>query len=74
MTVADPGTVLAELQSADRLLVQQVFKPIANEYRVSVPSPGSTDEGRPLLYVKQRKRSERTSAFVSRPMTRRTSS
>jgi hypothetical protein len=30
-SVADPGTVLAELESADRLLVQQVFKPIANE-------------------------------------------
>ena len=55
MTVADPGTVLAELQSADRLLVQQVFKPIANEYRISVPSPGSGEEGRPLLYVKQKK-------------------
>jgi hypothetical protein len=55
MTVADPGTVLAELQSADRLLVQQVFKPIANEYRISMPSPGSGEEGRPLLYVKQKK-------------------
>ena len=53
--VADPGTVLAELQSADRLLVQQVFKPIANEYRISMPSPGSGEEGRPLLYVKQKK-------------------
>ena len=55
MTVADPGTVLAELQSSDRLLVQQVFKPIANEYRISIPSPGSGEEGRPLLYVKQKK-------------------
>jgi uncharacterized protein YxjI len=54
-SVADPGTVLAELESADRLLVQQVFKPIANEYRISVPSPGSSEEGRPLLYVKQKK-------------------
>jgi len=54
-SVADPGTVLAELESADRLLVQQVFKPIANEYRVSAPSPGSSEEGRPLLYVKQKK-------------------
>src|SRR3954465_8733107 len=55
MTLADPRAVLEELQSADRLLVQQVFKPIANEYRISVPSPGSTEEGRPLLYVKQKK-------------------
>ena len=54
-SVADPGTVLAEVESADRLLVQQVFKPIANEYRISVPSPGSSEEGRPLLYVKQKK-------------------
>jgi uncharacterized protein YxjI len=54
-SVADPSTVLAELEAADRLLIQQVFKPIANEYRISVPSPGSTDEGRPLLYVKQKK-------------------
>ena len=54
-SVADPRTVFAELEDADRLLVQQVFKPIANEYRISVPSPGSTEEGRPLLYVKQKK-------------------
>ncbi len=55
-TVApDPQTVLAELEAADRLLVQQLFKAIANEYRISVPSPGSTEEGRPLLYVKQKK-------------------
>ena len=32
-TVApDPKAVLAELEAADRLLVQQLFKPIANEY------------------------------------------
>jgi uncharacterized protein YxjI len=51
----DSQTILQELQNTDRLLVQQVFKPIANEYRISVPSPGSSDEGRPLLYVKQKK-------------------
>jgi uncharacterized protein YxjI len=57
MTSAAPEaqTVLDELEAADRLLVQQVFKPIANEYRISVPTPGSKDEGRPLLYVKQKK-------------------
>jgi hypothetical protein len=54
-TAADAQTVLDELEAADRLLVQQVFKPIANEYRVSVPAAGSSDEGRPLLYVKQKK-------------------
>ena len=47
--------MLAELEESNRLLVQQVFKPIANEYRISVAAPGSTEEGRPLLYVKQKK-------------------
>jgi uncharacterized protein YxjI len=51
----DSQTVLNELESADRLLIQQVFKPIANEYRISVPTPGTSEEGRPLLYVKQKK-------------------
>ena len=52
---ADPRQVLAELEGSNRLLIQQVFKPIGNEYRISIPSPGSTDEGRPLLFVKQKK-------------------
>jgi uncharacterized protein YxjI len=47
--------VLAELETANRLVVLQVFKPIANEYRISVPAPGSNEEGRPLLYVRQKK-------------------
>jgi uncharacterized protein YxjI len=51
----DPAGVLAEIESADRILIQQVFKPIGNEYRISVPLPGSTEEGRPLLFVKQKK-------------------
>ena len=55
VTPIDAETVLAELASADRLLVQQILKPIANEYRISIPDPGSTSEGRPLLYVKQKK-------------------
>ena len=57
MTSAFPeaATVLSELEAANRLLVQQVFKPIANEYRISIPTPGSKEEGRPLLYVKQKK-------------------
>jgi uncharacterized protein YxjI len=44
-----------ELEHADRILVQQVFKPIANEYRISVPTPGETQEGRPVLFVRQKK-------------------
>jgi uncharacterized protein YxjI len=51
----DPASVLDAIEQSDRFLVQQVFKPIANEYRFSVPAPGSTDEGDPLLFVKQKK-------------------
>jgi hypothetical protein len=54
-TTPDPHSVVAELEAADRLLVLQVFKPIGNEYRISVPTPGSSDEGKPLLFVKQKK-------------------
>jgi len=55
VTAHDPQSVLAAIDGADRFLVQQVFKPIANEYRISIPAPGSTEEGDPLLYVKQKK-------------------
>ena len=51
----DSQGVGALLEGSDRFLVQQVFKPIGNEYRISVPTPGSTDEGRPILFVKQKK-------------------
>ena len=51
----DPQSVLAAIEGADRFLVQQVFKPIGNEYRISIPASGSTEEGDPLLYVKQKK-------------------
>jgi uncharacterized protein YxjI len=54
-TGVDPQQVLAEVEASNRFLIQQVFKPIGNEYRISVPAPGSTDEGRPLLFVKQKK-------------------
>jgi uncharacterized protein YxjI len=54
-TTHDPQTVLAAIEGSDRFLVQQVFKPIGNEYRISIPTPGSTEEGRPLLFVKQKK-------------------
>jgi uncharacterized protein YxjI len=56
---AAESTVLAQLEASDRFLVQQVFKPIANEYRISVPTPGATEEGRPILFVKQKKMSIR---------------
>jgi uncharacterized protein YxjI len=54
-TILDPRAVLSEIESSNRFLIQQVFKPIANEYRISVPTPGMTEEGRPLLFVKQKK-------------------
>jgi uncharacterized protein YxjI len=55
VTAHDPQSVLAAIEASNRFLVQQIFKPIANEYRISVPAPGSTEEGEPLLYVKQKK-------------------
>jgi hypothetical protein len=54
-TAPDPQSVLADLEAADRLLIQQVFKPIVNEYRISIPAAGSNEEGRPLLFVKQKR-------------------
>jgi uncharacterized protein YxjI len=54
-SVPDVRSVLQELESATRFLVQQVFKPIGNEYRISIPAAGSTEEGAALLYVKQKK-------------------
>ena len=51
----DAHSALEQLTGADRLLIQQVFRPIGNEYRISVPAPGSTDEGAPILFVKQKK-------------------
>lgn len=44
---------LAAIETADRLLVQQVFRPIANEYRISIPV--GDEEGAPLLFVKQKR-------------------
>ena len=35
------ANTIPELESSDRFLIQQVFKPIANEYRISVPAEGS---------------------------------
>jgi uncharacterized protein YxjI len=52
---SDDQSVVAELEAADRILVQQVLKPIGNEYRISIPADGSSDEGAPLLFAKQKK-------------------
>jgi hypothetical protein len=58
-TAGNAEAVLNAVESADRFLVQQIFKPIANEYRISLPAPGSSEEGDPLLYVRQKKMSIR---------------
>jgi uncharacterized protein YxjI len=50
----DPQSVLDAISTSNRFLVQQVFRPIANEYRISAP-PAGTDEAAPLLFVKQKK-------------------
>ena len=42
---ADVAGALEAIESADRFIVQQVFKPIANEYRISVPAPGRPKRG-----------------------------
>lgn len=47
--------VEAALEAANRFVIQQVFKPIANEYRISAPASGSSEEGSPLLFVRQKK-------------------
>lgn len=54
-----PETVRAAIDGSDRFLVQQIFRPIGNEYRISIPAPGSKEEGDPLLFVKQKKMSIR---------------
>jgi uncharacterized protein YxjI len=55
VATTEAASVLSALESADRFLVQQVFKPVANEYRISIPATGSTDEGEPVLFVKQKR-------------------
>jgi uncharacterized protein YxjI len=52
---AERGRALAALAESDRFLIQQVFRPLVNEYRISVPAPGSTEEGEPLLFVRQKR-------------------
>ena len=51
----EASNVLSRIAGERRFHIQQVFKPIANEYRISVPADGSTDEGIPLLFVKQKR-------------------
>jgi hypothetical protein len=47
--------ILPAIREHDRFLIQQVFKPIANEYQISIPAPGSSEPGDQVLYVKQKK-------------------
>lgn len=55
MTMLSPENVQQTIESSDRFLIQQVFRPLANEYRISVPAAGSTEEGEAILFVKQKK-------------------
>ncbi len=50
----DAESVLDTIERSNRFLIQQVFRPIANEYRISAP-PAGTEEARPFLFVKQKK-------------------
>ena len=51
----DADAVQARLAASNRFLVQQVFRPLGNEYRISIPAAGSREEGEALLFVKQKK-------------------
>jgi uncharacterized protein YxjI len=42
-------------QSSDRFLIQQDFKPLLNQYRISVPAEGSTEPGADQLVVRQKR-------------------
>jgi uncharacterized protein YxjI len=54
-TVApDRESVLETLRSSNRFVIQQVLRPLANEYRISA-APAGSEEGQPLLFVKQKK-------------------
>jgi uncharacterized protein YxjI len=53
-TAHDPASVLSSIARSDRFVVQQLFRPVANEYRISIATSGD-EEGEPLLYVKQKR-------------------
>ena len=73
-TAREPRAVLDALRGSSRFLIQQVFKPIGNEYRISVPAPGQAEEGE-LILVKQKRLSIREDIrFWPRPTWRSTSS
>ena len=40
---------------SDRFMVQQEFKPLLNQYFISMPPEGSTEPAEPLLVVKQKR-------------------
>lgn len=58
-TSRDADAVQARLAASNRFLIQQVFRPLGNEYRISIPAEGSAEEGEALLFVKQKKLSIR---------------
>ena len=50
-----PDAVLTAIATSDRFLVQQALRPLVNEYRISIPASGSSEEGEPLLFVRQKR-------------------
>jgi uncharacterized protein YxjI len=50
-----PDAVLMAIATSDRFLVQQALRPLVNEYRISIPASGSSEEGDPLLFVRQKR-------------------
>lgn len=46
--------MLSAIERSNRFVVQQLFRPIGNEYRISAAAEGS-EEGEPLLFVRQKR-------------------
>jgi uncharacterized protein YxjI len=60
--------VLQTLAGSNRFLVQQLFRMIGNDYQISIPLPGRTDPGIPLVHVHQKRmKIKEDIRFRSRP-------
>ena len=55
VSLTESRAALDVLTRADRFLIQQVFRPLQNEYRISLPAEGSSEEGEPILFVRQKR-------------------
>lgn len=54
-------------QDADRFMVLQQFRPLLNEYHISIPAEGSTEPGTELLVVRQKRMKIREDIRFRRP-------